>query len=242
MASGDVILAGEDLHKTFGRGSAGVEVLRGLDLEIRRGDFLAVMGPSGCGKSTLLHVLGLMTQPDAGLVRLDGERVGGFGEAEDGSIAPAGPVASERRRTLLRRTKLGFVFQRFNLLGVLTGRDNIRLSLKIRGIRDCGHVEPLLESMGVAEAAGRKPGNLSIGEQQRLAVARALAGRPELLLADEPTGSLDTENRAALLDVLRGANEDRGQTIVMITHSAGVAASAGRIAYMRDGKILDGDA
>ena len=225
MDDRDVILAADGLHKSFGHGIARVHVLRGLDLQVRRGEFVAVMGPSGCGKSTLLHVLGLMTPPDSGSVTIDDQAVAGLGESE---------------RAVLRRTKLGFVFQRFNLLGVLSGRDNIRLAMKIRGIRDDARIDELLGTMGVAEAARRKPGQCSIGEQQRLAVARALAGKPEVLLADEPTGNLDSDNRAALLDVLAGANQREGQTIVMITHSPGVAASAGRIVYMRDGIITNG--
>jgi len=225
MDDRDVILAARGLHKSFGHGSARVHVLRGLDLQVQRGEFLAVMGPSGCGKSTLLHVLGLMTPPDSGGVTIDGQDV---------------TRLAESRRAILRRTRLGFVFQRFNLLGVLNGRDNIQLAMKIRGVRDDVRIDELLNTMGVAEAARRKPGQCSIGEQQRLAVARALAGRPEVLLADEPTGCLDSDNRAALLDVLAGANEREGQTIVMITHSPGVAASAGRIVYMRDGIIANG--
>jgi len=226
LPESETILAAEGLHKSFGRGAARVDVLRGLDLQVRRGEFLAVMGASGCGKSTLLHVLGLMATPDAGVVRIDGRAVSGLGEPD---------------RAGIRRKRLGFVFQRFNLLSVLSGYDNILLSLRIRGRGDRGRVDELLEAMGVADAARRKPGALSIGEQQRLAVARALAGEPELLLADEPTGSLDSENRAALLEILRRANREGGQTIVMITHSAGVAAAAGRIVYMKDGQIVDGN-
>jgi putative ABC transport system ATP-binding protein len=226
MSQTDCILEASGLHKSFGTGPARVHVLRGLDLRVRRGEFLAVMGPSGCGKSTLLHVLGLMADADAGHVRFDGRDVTALGE---------------RARAAIRREKIGFVFQRFNLLGVLSGYDNIVLSLKIRGLRCDGKVRELLESMGVFEAARRKPAQLSIGEQQRLAVARALVHSPEVLLADEPTGSLDSEHKAALLELLRQANRDRGQTIVMITHSAGAAAAADRIAQMKDGVILDGN-
>ena len=218
------ILAARGLHKAFGAGPARVDVLRGLDLTLRRGEFLAVMGPSGCGKSTLLHVLGLMTPADAGTVRIDGR---------DASALP------EAARAAIRRRKLGFIFQRFNLLGVLSGRDNILLSLRIRGLRADGDVDDLLEAMGVAGVARRKPGHLSIGEQQRIAVARALAHRPEILLADEPTGSLDSANSAALLDLIADANRRRGQTVVMITHSADAAAAAGRVVHMKDGRLLD---
>jgi len=224
MNQNEPILAADRLQKSFGRGSARVHVLRGLDLAVRPGEFLAVMGPSGCGKSTLLHVLGLMAKADGGDLRIAGHDVTDLDE-------PA--------RADIRRCRLGFVFQRFNLLGVLSGYDNIMLSLRIRGLSDRSGVEGLLETMGVAEVARRKPAAMSIGEQQRLAVARALAGRPQILLADEPTGSLDSENREALLEVLRQANQQRGQTIVMITHSPGVAAIAERIVYMKDGRILD---
>jgi len=224
MADDDVILAAEGLHKSFGRGSGRVDVLRGLDLAVRRGEFLAVMGPSGCGKSTLLHVLGLMTTADDGEVRLDGRAVGRLGEAE---------------RARIRRARIGFVFQRFNLLRTLSGRDNVRLALRIRRLEETRRADAMLAAMGVADAARRKPAGMSIGEQQRVAVARALVAEPDILLADEPTGSLDTSNRSALLEMLGEANRRRGQTIVMITHSAGVAAAAGRIVYMRDGHILD---
>ena len=223
MSDSDDILEARNLHKSFGTGPARVHVLRGLDLRVRRGEFLAVMGPSGCGKSTLLHVLGLMTAPDAGEVRIDGR--------DAGTLSPA-------QRAEVRRRRIGFVFQRFNLLSVLSAYDNIRLSLRMRGLDGRARIAELLEAMGVAHVAARKPGELSIGEQQRIAVARALAHRPDILLADEPTGSLDSDNRDALLELLAEANRRQGQTIVMITHSAGVAAAAGRIAYMKDGRIL----
>jgi len=219
-ASGD-ILTGRGLHKSFGRGRARVHVLRGLDLAVRRGEFLAVMGPSGCGKSTLLHVLGLMTPPEQGQVCLDGR--------------PVGP--GDALRTALRRRRIGFVFQRFNLLAELTGRQNVALSLRVRGLPADGRADALLEAMGVAHVARRKPAQMSVGEQQRVAVARALAHAPDLLLADEPTGNLDSDNAAALLDLLRGTNRREGQTIVMITHSAEAAACADRVVRMRDGRI-----
>jgi putative ABC transport system ATP-binding protein len=225
MPADEPILEARGLQKSFGRGSGRVHVLRGLDLKVRRGEFLAVMGPSGCGKSTLLHLLGLMATPDAGEVIVDGRSANGLGE---------------RARARIRRERIGFVFQRFNLLGVLSGFDNIMLSLRIRGRADARRAGELLEYMGVADAAGRKPAEMSVGQQQRVAVARAVAARPDLVLADEPTGSLDSQNRAAMLELLGRVNRESGQTIVMITHSAGVAAAAERIAYMQDGRILDG--
>ena len=223
MIDNDYILTAEDIHKSFGKGTARNHVLRGLSLNVRRGEFLTVMGPSGCGKSTLLHLLGLMTRPDKGRILIDGEVVG----------------ASETVRTTIRRKRIGFVFQRFNLLGVLSGIDNVKISLRIRGLKNNsdGRIKELLEAMGVAHAAARKPGQMSVGEQQRLAVVRALAHRPAILLADEPTGNLDSANGKALLDLLGQINRQDGQTIVMITHSARAADCADRILHMKDGRI-----
>ena len=219
--SGDILTATE-LRKSFGRGKGRVHVLRGLDIAVRRGEFLAVMGPSGCGKTTLLHVLGLISAPDAGQVAIDGR--------------PA--PRDESGRSALRRTTLGFVFQRFNLLETLSGADNVAVSLRVRGLRVDGWVNELLARVAVADAARRKPAEMSVGEQQRIAVVRALAHRPAIVLADEPTGSLDSANAAALLDLLRELNRREGQTLVMITHSAEAAAHADRVLEMRDGRIL----
>ena len=223
MTDNNDILTAEDIHKSFGKGAARNHVLRGLSLSVRPGEFLAVMGPSGCGKSTLLHLLGLMTRPDEGRIRIDGD------------VVPR----SETVRTALRRSRIGFVFQRFNLLGVLSGIDNVKISLRIRGLKrnGDGRIDELLEAMGVAHVAARKPGQMSMGEQQRLAVVRALAHRPAILLADEPTGNLDSGNGEALLKLLRQINEQDSQTIVMITHSARAADCADRILHMKDGRI-----
>jgi putative ABC transport system ATP-binding protein len=221
--NGNILLA-SGLHKSFGRGAGKVHVLRGLDLQVRRGEFLAVMGSSGCGKSTLLHVLGLMTAADEGSVAIDGREV---------------TTLCESSRNEIRRRNIGFVFQRFNLIGVLSGYDNILLSLKVRGLADGRDVRGVLEAMGVWHVARRKPAQMSMGEQQRVAAARALAARPELLLADEPTGSLDSANAQALLELLVEQNRRQGQTIVMITHSESVAQAATRVVHMKDGRILD---
>ncbi len=222
-ANNDAILTARGLHKSFGKGPARVHVLRGLDLNIRRGDFLAVMGPSGCGKSTLLHLLGLMSPQDEGEIAIEGQPVGD----------------SERIRTRLRRTEIGFVFQRFNLLSVLSAADNIAVSLRVRGRKDDGHANELFEAMGVSHVTKRKPGQMSIGEQQRVSVVRALAHRPKLLLADEPTGNLDSDNSTALLELLSKINRQNDQTIVMITHSQSAASYADRVVHMQDGRILD---
>ena len=221
--NGDILTA-RDLHKSFGRGPARVDVLRGLDLAVGRGEFLAVMGPSGCGKSTLLHILGLMTAPDAGRIVLAGRDVG-TGAAE---------------LNALRRRQIGFVFQRFNLLGQLSAEDNVGISLRVRGLRPDEHVRELFETLGVAHVARRKPSQMSIGEQQRVAVVRALAHRPTILLADEPTGNLDSANSDTLLEHFRRIHRQNAQTIVMITHSADAAERADRAVHMKDGRIVDG--
>jgi len=219
----EYILTAEALHKSYGHGRGRVEVLHGLDLAVRQGEFLAIMGPSGCGKSTLLHVLGLITSQDSGRVTI--------GSRE----APR----SNRIRTELRRKTIGLVFQRFNLISVLSAEDNVNMSLRVRGIRPDGRTGELLESLGVSHVARRKPGEMSIGEQQRVAVARALAHRPKVLLADEPTGSLDSTSGHALMEILQQANRDDNQTIVMITHSAELASFADRTVYMQDGILVD---
>ncbi len=219
----EYILTAEALHKSYGHGRGRVEVLHGLDLAVRQGEFLAIMGPSGCGKSTLLHVLGLITTQDSGRVAIDSQEV-----PRNNSI-----------RTELRRTMIGLIFQRFNLISVLSAEDNVNMSLRVRGIRPDGRTGELLESLGVSHVARRKPGEMSIGEQQRVAVARALAHRPKVLLADEPTGSLDSASGHALMEILQHANRDDNQTIVMITHSAELASFADRTVYMQDGILVD---
>ena len=230
MSENDYILEGRALVKSFGRGPARVTVLHGLDLAVRAGQFLAIMGPSGCGKSTLLHVLGLMTptDPDPATGR------------PLGTVHIAGSAVGSRRpeRTRLRREKIGFVFQRFNLLGQLSAIDNVAISMRIRGMKPDGRVDALFETMGVSHVKRRKPGQMSIGEQQRVAAVRALAHNPVILLADEPTGNLDSHSSQALLELLRRLNRD-GQTIVMITHSAQAAGYADRTVHMKDGKLTD---
>ena len=223
MTDSSEILTAEELCKGYGKGPARVEVLRGLSLSVRRGEFLAVMGPSGCGKSTLLHLMGLMDSPDAGQIALQGHCV-------DGSAG---------QRTMLRRRSIGFVFQRFNLLGELNAADNVSISLQVRRMSDDGRAAQLFGKRGIAHVRRRKPGKMSIGEQQRVAVVRALAHRPAMLLADEPTGNLDSLNSQVLLEHFRDINRQDSQTIVMITHSAEAARCADRIIRMKDGQIVD---
>jgi len=224
MANGNqYILTAEGLHKSYGRGPGRVEVLHGLDLAVMEGEFLAIMGPSGCGKSTLMHILGLISRPESGVVTIDSRPV----------------TNSNSQRTRLRRTMIGLIFQRFNLISVLNAKDNVNMSLRVRGIRPGPRAGQLLESLGVSHVARRKPSEMSIGEQQRVAVARALAHRPKVLLADEPTGSLDSVNGHALMEILKKANRDDGQTIVMITHSEELAGYADRTVYMQDGLLIE---
>jgi len=218
------MLTAHKVSKSFGSGPSRVQALREATLEVPAGQFLAVMGPSGSGKSTLLHVLGLMTPGDSGTIEIAGQPV----------------PTSDAGRTAIRRARIGFVFQRFNLLPVLSAADNVAISLRVRGRKPDDWTSRIMERVGVEHVAARKPGQMSIGEQQRVAMACALAGRPAILLADEPTGNLDSDNAASLLELLREMNRDFGQTIVMITHSAEAASFADRILYMSDGRLLNG--
>ncbi|MCK5114809.1 MAG: ABC transporter ATP-binding protein [Phycisphaerae bacterium] len=222
--SNESILTTSGIEKSFGKGSARNHVLHGIDLNVAKGEFVSIMGPSGCGKSTLLHILGLVTTPDTGNVSMDGEEIS---------------ATDQRQRTLMRRGKIGFIFQRFNLLGELSGLENVLISLKVRGLASGGkkRVAELFNTMGISHVMKRKPGQMSIGEQQRVAVVRALAHQPAILLADEPTGNLDSENGTALLDTFTRINRENAQTIVMITHAPDAAAYAHRTLRMKDGRI-----
>jgi putative ABC transport system ATP-binding protein len=234
----DNILVAQGLEKCYGRYAKDSRVLRGLDLSVRRGEFVAVMGPSGCGKSTLLHVLGLLTEPDTGSVTIDGQLAASAGVAEEASGWPiVTGVPDEVVTRQIRRRKIGFVFQRFNLINVLTAWDNVAISLRVRGVKDDGQVGRLFKELDVYDVARKKPGQMSIGQQQRVAVVRALAHRPAILLADEPTGNLDSANSVALLEVFGRIKREQGQTVVMITHSAEAAAVADRVVHMKDGRI-----
>src|SRR5690242_2194102 len=216
-----------DLTKTYRVGDIKVHALRGVDLQIKGGEFVAIVGPSGSGKSTLFNILGGLTPPTSGTVLIDGRDLIKMSEAD---------------RTKLRKTTVGFVFQKYNLLPTLTGADNIEIARHIAGKNGHEHdpqFEELLKLLGIAGRLKHKPRALSGGEQQRIAIARALVNHPALLLADEPTGNLDTENSNAVLTVLKGLNERLGQTILMITHNPEAAAFAHRIVTMRDGRIVD---
>ena len=220
------IVVTENLQMVYRIGKVEVPALRGVDMTVKEGEFVAVMGPSGCGKSTLLHLLGGLLTPTAGSVRIDGIDLAGIGD---------------NKRTEVRRKKIGFVFQRYNLLPTLSAEANIDLARRIHGNGhglDTGARE-LLGMLGLEHKLHHKPSELSGGEQQRVALARAVVNRPAILLADEPTGNLDSENSQIVLDMLQTLNKKFRQTIVMITHDSEAAAIASRILEMRDGRILN---
>ena len=206
----------------------GVRALNGVDVEVPEGEFVAVTGPSGCGKSTLLNLLGGLDRPTAGEIELGGRRVDTFSEAKWAHV---------------RRSEIGFVFQFFNLIGNLSVADNVELPGPAGGpvgARGAGRRRTeLLETLGIAEHAQQSPGRLSGGQQQRVAIARALINRPRVLLADEPTGNLDSASARDVMALLRTMHDERGQTIVLVTHDARVAARADRVITMRDGPIAN---
>ena len=215
------------LKKVYGEGETAVHALDGVDLVVTRGELVAIMGPSGSGKSTLLHLLGALDTPSSGTVSIGRRRFDGLSDAE---------------LTLLRRDRIGFVFQFFNLLPALTARENVLLPALIAGERGREHVEradTLLERVGLGDRADHLPGELSGGEQQRVSIARALLMEPALVLADEPTGNLDSTSSAEVLALLRELNRAEGHTLVIVTHDPGAASMAGRVVLLRDGKIAD---
>ncbi len=217
------IIRVRDLHKTFHIGDVDVNALRGVDLDVLRGEFLAIIGPSGSGKSTLFHILGGLAPPTSGTVWIDGLEL---------------RALTESQRTEMRQKKIGFVFQKYNLLPTLTARDNIAIAQTLAGTtaQPAGFDE-ILQLLGIKRRLSHKPRALSGGEQQRVAIARALVNQPAILLADEPTGNLDTENSNAVLEILRDLNKRTRQTILMITHNPEAAAFADRIVAMRDGQV-----
>jgi len=225
MSNAAPIIHIRGLRKVYVSGKVPVEALRGVDLDVPRGEFLAIVGPSGSGKSTLFHIVGGLTPPTSGEVIVAGRNLATVGEAG---------------RSLMRRKDVSFVFQKFNLLPNLTARNNIRTALYISGFRTDKfdtELENLIELLGIADRLDRRPNELSGGEQQRVAIARALATKPAILLADEPTGNLDSKNSLAVLNILNDLNERFGQTILMITHNAEAASFGHRVMTMRDGRI-----
>jgi putative ABC transport system ATP-binding protein len=226
MGSTDVLVHAAGLAKAYDTGTRQVAAVRGVDLDVATGEWLAIMGPSGCGKSTLLHLLGGLDVADAGTVTIAGEDVTGRSESE---------------RAVLRRRLVGYVFQAYNLVPDLSVGENVELPAQLAGrSRRAARARAgeLLEELGLAATAGSSPAELSGGQQQRVAIARALVNRPPLLLADEPTGALDTESARTVLAMLKRHHAE-GQTIVLVTHDHRVAAAADRVVTMRDGAIGD---
>jgi len=213
------------LRMTYHVGHVQVEALRGVDVEVRRGEFVSIVGPSGCGKSTLLHLLGGLARPTGGAIVVDGVEISSARDAE---------------RTRVRREKIGFVFQRFNLFPTLTVRGNLEIARQLRGEPPppLARLREMLDLVGLPHKMDMKPLDLSAGEQQRVAIARALINEPAILLADEPTGNLDSVNSALILDLFRGLNARLEQTILMITHNLEAAAVGHRIIEMRDGRVV----
>ncbi len=223
-AANPIILA-RDLSKTYRNGKLEVPALRGVSFTVQAGEFVAVVGPSGSGKSTLFHLLGGLTQATGGSVSIGGT-----------DLAPL----SDAARTRLRRATIGFVFQRFNLLPTLSALGNIELAHEISGLKgplDRALLDHLADLLGLRGRLEHRPNELSGGEQQRVAIARALITRPAIVLADEPTGNLDTKNSDAVLQMLRASSRELNQTVLMITHNPEAAAIADRILHMRDGEM-----
>jgi putative ABC transport system ATP-binding protein len=221
----DAILKTVDLRMVYHVGQVEVQALRGVDIDVKRGEFVSIVGPSGCGKSTLLHLLGGLARPTSGSIHVGGVDISQAGDTE---------------RTRIRREKIGFVFQRFNLLATLSVRGNLEIARQIQTGKALPREELMrvLEMVGLPHKAGMKPLDLSAGEQQRIAIARALINNPAMLLADEPTGNLDSVNSGLILDLFLELNARLGQTIVMITHNPEAAAVGHRTIEMKDGRVV----
>lgn len=219
----DNIIQVRGLRKTYHTGEVDVEALRGVDLDVGRGEFLAIIGPSGSGKSTLFHVLGGLAPPTSGTVTIDGTDLSNISDTE---------------RTKLRQTKIGFVFQKYNLLPTLSAADNIEMARALANYPPKpDNFDEILSMLNIGNRLKHKPRALSGGEQQRVAIARALVNGPAILLADEPTGNLDSRNSEAVLEILRSLNQRARQTILMITHNPEAAAFADRTVAIRDGMV-----
>jgi len=219
------IIQAENVTKVYRIGKVDVPALRGVSFSVEKGEFVSIVGPSGSGKSTLFYILGGLTRATAGRVTIDGADFAQLSDAE---------------RTEMRKRKIGFVFQKFNLLPTLTARDNIQIAREIAGKDgvDRALFERVTEMLGIAARLDHRPSELSGGEQQRVALARALVNGPSIVLADEPTGNLDSRNSEIVLKMLRDANQQFGQTVLMITHNPAAAEIGDRIIHMRDGSIV----
>jgi len=215
-----------ELRKTYHVGKIEVPALRGISFAIQRGEFVSVVGPSGSGKSTLFYILGGLTRADSGQVIIDGDDFARLSDAE---------------RTVMRKRKIGFVFQKFNLLPTLDAHSNIMIALDIAGTNgshDAAHFSKIITLLGIEKRLPHRPSELSGGEQQRVALARALVNKPAIVLADEPTGNLDSRNSEIVLNMLRHSNRELGQTVLMITHNPEAASYGDRVIHMRDGEIV----
>ena len=218
------ILETKNLRKIYGSGEAEVRALDGVDIQVEKGEFLAVVGTSGSGKSTLLHMLGGLDRPTSGTVTVDGEDIFAL---------------KDEALTIFRRRKIGFVFQNYNLVPVLNVQENIVLPIELDGGRaDQPHVDRIIETLGLGSKLQNLPNNLSGGQQQRVAIARALAAKPAIILADEPTGNLDSKTSQDVMGLLKVTSQKFTQTIVMITHNEEIAQMADRVIRIEDGRIV----
>jgi putative ABC transport system ATP-binding protein len=220
------IIQAENVTKVYRIGKVDVPALRGVSLVVQRGEFVSIVGPSGSGKSTLFYILGGLTGPTSGRVLIEGADFSRISDSE---------------RTRLRRRRIGFVFQKFNLLPTLSARNNIAIAGDIAGANDNtdpAYADKITRMLGIADRLDHRPAEMSGGEQQRVALARALINRPGIILADEPTGNLDSKNSEIVLNMLRQSNQELGQTVLMITHNPEAARYGDRIVHMRDGEIV----
>ena len=225
LAPATTAVEARDVLRRFGEGDYAVDALRGVSLAVPRGQFAAIMGPSGSGKSTLMHILAGLDQPTAGAVEIGGHEI---------------TTMNDKELTLLRRREIGFVFQAFNLVPTLTALENITLPMDLAGRKaDRDWLELVIRTVGLDDRLRHRPSELSGGQQQRVAVARALAGRPDIVFADEPTGNLDSRTGSEILDFMRLAVRELGQTIVMVTHDPVAASYADRVVFLADGHIVD---
>jgi putative ABC transport system ATP-binding protein len=223
-ATSDVVIEAKELTRRYGEGDTAVDALRGCSIDVRRGELTAVMGPSGSGKSTLMHILAGLDRPTSGSVAVDGTDITKLGDND---------------LTKLRREHIGFIFQFFNLLPMLTAEENITLPLELAGRKvDKEWIDEVIGKLGLSDRRKHRPSELSGGQQQRVAIARALISRPTVIFADEPTGNLDSTTSAEILELLREAVSDYGQTTVMVTHDANAAAIADRVLFLADGCIV----
>jgi putative ABC transport system ATP-binding protein len=226
MAPQTPLIEAENVTKVYRIGKVDVPALRGVSLAVQKGEFVTIVGPSGSGKSTLFYILGGLTGPTSGRVMIDGQDFSALSDAE---------------RTRLRRRRIGFVFQKFNLLPTLSAKGNIDIAADIAGLNgglDRQYLATITQMLGISDRLDHRPSEMSGGEQQRVALARALVNKPAIILADEPTGNLDTKNSSVVLNMLRQSNKELGQTILMITHNPEAAEFGDRIIHMRDGAIV----